>query len=320
MRAPRHQEFENIIANYFHNADVNAEEEQERLSNLFKRAKRAVDLAADHWRTVEPQLASRLVVAFTTGLAISPEATGQPPEYYRIIIPLSLIHRMSDIAERCDSSLREKPFMVSDADVVVLIAVLLAFGHEFYHAIAGHVGLNLPDGTAAPNDFQEVSSDFMGAACVARWLVADDIEALLAIGEHDTRARGFQVMFAFTLLALVFRDEAGEGYPQPTERLRTFLDGFAFGCEGFWWEVHPLIKLTQIEPHDALHKVFEGAALGERARRLWLNMPDEYDGGSRVYAPADQTTRRNWYNNAPLLRPIAKDLLQIVPRASKERK
>ncbi len=314
MRAPRHEEFENVIQNYFHDAGVYSQDDQHRLTALFKRAKRAVDLAVGQWGRTEPELAERVIVSFTAGLALSPEATGQPPEYYRILVPLAIIHRMSDTAIYCSGALREKPYSASDPDVTVLIAVLLAFGHEFYHAISGHVALRLPDGDEAPNDFQEASADFMGAACLARWLILDEIKALLGTSSCETREIGFQVMFSLTLLSLVFADEVSPGYPRPNERLKSYLDGFAFGCQGRWWEVHPLIVLTQQKPVPILHEAFRAADLEDNASELWLNLPKIYDPGSRCHAPADQATRRSWYNNAPLLRPIAKDLLRVVPR------
>lgn len=314
MRTPRHEEFENVVENYFLNANVASTDDQARLIALFKRTKRLIDLAVKQWARTEPDLASRLIVSYTAGLALSPEATGQPPEYFRIIVPLAIIHRMSDTAIYCSNALREKPYSASDPDVSVLIALLLAFGHEFYHIISGHIELKLPDGSDAPNDFQEVSADFMGAACLARWLIVDEIRSLLGTSSYDTRAIGFQVMFSLTLLSLMFADEVGPGYPQPNERLKSYLDGFAFGCQGMWWEVHPLIVLTQREPVPALYEAFNGADLQEKARGLWLHLPASYDPSSRFFSPADQTTRRTWYNNAPLLRPIAKALLEVVPR------
>ncbi|MBD8665727.1 hypothetical protein IFT59_21000 [Rhizobium sp. CFBP 8752] len=314
MRAARHEEFENVIENYFHNASVNSKDDQDRLIVLFKRTKKLVDLAVRQWARTQPELADRLIVSFTAGLALSPEATGQPPEYYRIVVPLAVVHRMSDTAIYCSNALREKPYSASDPDVSVLIAVLLAFGHEFYHIVSGHIALKLPDGSEAPNDFQEASADFMGAACLARWLIVDEIKSLLGTGSYNTRAIGFQVMFSLTLLSLIFADEPGPGYPRPNERLRSYLDGFAFGCEGRWWEVHPLIVLTQREPVPALYEAFRAADLEENAGQLWLNLPEVYDPSSRYYSAADQATRRTWYNNAPLLRPIAGDLLRVVPR------
>lgn len=277
-------------------------------------SKKTVDLAVRQWARTEPELAERLIVSFTAGIAISPEATGQPPEYYRILVPLAIIHRLSETAIHCSNALREKPYSTTDPDRSVLIAVLLAFGHEFYHAISGHVALRPPNGGEAPNDFQEASADFMGAACLARWLIVDEIKAVLGTSSGETREIGFQVMFSLTLLSLLFADEVSAGYPRPNERLKSYLDGFAFGCQGTWWEVYPLIVLTQRKPVPTLYEAFRDADLVNNASRLWLNLPRGYDPSSRCHGPADQFTRRSWYNNAPLLRPIAKDLLSVVPR------
>ena len=136
MRRPRHQEFENVIANYFNNAGLHAEDEQVRLTEVFKRADRVVKTVTNLWKaTVEKELADRLVINFTADTAISPEATGQPPAYLRIKVPLALIHRLSDITNACEGALRSKPFSSSNPSTVVLIALLLAFGHELHHAI-----------------------------------------------------------------------------------------------------------------------------------------------------------------------------------------
>ncbi|CAK1327845.1 Uncharacterised protein [Burkholderia pseudomallei] len=252
----------------------------------------------------------KIFVHLSPESSLSPKATGQPPDYFRIEFPMSLLHRLWLMASTCD--MEEAGLSRMPSNACASIAALMAFGHELNHVFTGHVDLD-------PDRFQESNSDFRAGGLVAGWFRRDDIRQKLSLdtATEDDLARS--LVLAAVTLCLIFGPATpghtvAANYPIPETRFRLLLAGYIYYREAIGAD----LMATQVAldtAHTWVPQALTPLGLTDEARALIEGHAPQHE---RVLEPAAARTREHWYRHSLLLRPIIKSLLAVVRRDAKE--
>lgn len=287
---------------------------RERLTAFFidvdRLVSRLVALAEKNVRALDK---GRIIVQLTPEMALSPQATGTPPDYFRITLPMSLLHRLWSMASGCSAGPANPTTRAGWSEVCAKVATMAAFGHELNHTFTGHIDL--------PADaFQESNSDFRAGGLLSGWLQRADIRQRVGLDTATDEDIARIVVVACMMVCLIFGPATpghvvAEHYPAPAMRFRLLLAGYIFYQEAIDASRLPTLQRAVDGAPDWLPDAFAPIGLAAEARSLIdIERPQRTDAPE--CQPADSGTRTAWYRHASLLRPIIKPLLAIVRRDS----
>lgn len=313
------QRNESVLAaatQYFLDAGVNEDVDRDTLSTYFQEVDGLVArLSALAQANIRSQDKSKILVQLTPETTLSPQATGSSPDYFRITMPMRLLHRMRDMTEALD--LQQAPYehTTSWPKACALVATMAAFGHELNHMFCGHVAL-------AGDAYQESNSDFRAGGLVAAWLQRDELCRQTLLDGTDQAHRIDLVLLAFALLCLIFGPATpghvtSPNYPAPATRFALLLAGYIFLQD----HNHPAeLPHTAEAVRRASHwipRAFAPLGLEGAARALLDDAGQTESDSASPVELANSETRKQWYRSAILLRPISKLLKAALKRDAK---
>lgn len=297
---------------YFQEIGLHDDGEREQLTAFFTDVDRLLyRLVALAEKNVRPTDRGKVIVQLTPEIALSPQATGAPPDYFRITLPMSLLHRLGSMASGCSAGFANPQAHIWWVDACAKLAVMVAFGHELNHAFTSHIDL--------PADaFQESNSDFRAGGLVSGWLHRPDIRQQIGLDSATNEDIARMIVVACMVVCLIFGPATpghvvATHYPAPVMRFRLLLAGYIFYQEVIDASHLPSMQYALASAHDWLPDAFAPVGLAAEARSL-IDIEPRQQLDAPECQPADSATRAAWYRHASLLRPIIKPLLAIVRR------
>jgi hypothetical protein len=288
---------------------------RERLTVFFIDVDRLVSrLVALAEKNVHASDKGKVIVQLTPEMALSPQATGTPPDYFRITLPMSLLHRLWSMASGCSAGPANPTARAGWSEACAKVAMMAAFGHELNHAFTGHIDL--------PADaFQESNSDFRAGGLLSGWLQRADIRQRVGLDTATEEDIARIVVVACMMVCLIFGPATpghvvAEHYPAPAMRFRLLLAGYIFYQEAIDASRLPTLQRAVDSALTWLPAAFAPIDLDVEARSI-IDVESRHPMDAPECQPASSATRAAWYRHASLLRPILKPLLAIVRRDAK---